>query len=65
MASVMILQAPPCPSSTIKLLWLCPYHEKFSARFNASNHLGALSYALQEIETSTDPSSDLYGHNFM
>ena len=52
-------------SQTITIAWQLSraslFHEN---NFNAHNHVGALAFALQEIETSVDPNSDLYGYTF-
>ena len=50
-------------ATTITIAWLCTEAPVFIG-FSAGTNLGALSYSLQEIESSTDSSSDLYGYTF-
>ena len=50
-------------AQNITIAWLCTEAPVFIG-FSAGTNLGALSYALQEIEDSTDPMSDLYGYTF-
>ena len=50
-------------SQTIRLAWQLGRAEVVFG-INPFNHVGALAYALEEIETSTDPSSNLYGYTF-